>query len=46
MPQTASELSTDRPVVMWNLPDLQFVPHKMKDACDVEFSQNSRWIKK
>lgn len=47
MPQTASELFTDRPVVMQNLLDHQFVPHKMKDACDVDdFSQNGCWIKK
>lgn len=47
MPQNASEFFTDRPMIMWNLLDLQFVPHKMKDACDVvDFSQNSPWIKK
>lgn len=47
MPQTASELFTDGPVVMQNLPGLQFVPHKVKGACDGgDPSQNSCWIKK
>lgn len=47
MPQTASELFTDRPVVMRNIPDVLFVPHKVKDTCDGDdLSQNSCWIKK
>lgn len=47
MPQTASELFTDRPVVMQNIPDVLFVPHKVKDTCDGDdLSQNSCWIKK